>query len=383
MTPLELEDIATELREGRPAPTEDFAAELDKWAAEGFPSGAEARESAPGRLQRPRPDRERRFRLGTRLGGLKPAIAPLVATLLILAIPVTAVLVGGRGDMDDGDGGGSGLGSGGGEEALRAEPEGDRLSGPSGGASEGQGAELRQGRGSNALVPLSRSTAGVRQDRFKERTAQMTLGADSDEVPRVADDVDEITLRYGGIVDEMSVSTNDQGEARANLLLRIPERSLPAALSEIADLAHVETRNEAALDVTKEFVTAEERFADGRAEVDALLRALGQADDPNEIASIRERLRVARANLARARAQLRDVKQRANFSRVKVAVVSESGGWSLGDAADDAVDVLEAIGGAGLITLAVAVPLGAAGAALWFGSAGLRRRRRERVLDGE
>jgi len=211
----------------------------------------------------------------------------------------------------------------------------------------------------------------------------MTLAADSDEVPRVADDVDEITLRHRGIVDEMNVSTNDQGEARANLLLRIPEANLAAAMSEIADLAHVKSRNEAALDVTKEFVTAEERFADARAEVDALLRALGQADDPNEIASIRERLRVARANLARARAQLREVKQRANFSRVKVAVVSESGGWSLGDAADDAVDVLEAIGGAGLITLAVAVPLGAAGAALWFGSAGLRRRRRESVLDHE
>jgi hypothetical protein len=377
MTPLELEDIATELREGRPEPTEDFAAELDRWAAEGFPSGAHAGESAPARLRRPRPTPQRRFGLSPRLRSLKPAIAPLVGVLLLLAIPVAGVVLSGPGD--DGDDGGS---AGGGEaEALREGSAGNRSSKPQSPTAVAKGAF--EDRVPAQITGGARTTAGAREDRFKERTAQMTLAADPDEVPRVADDVDEITLRYGGIVDEMSVSTNDQGEARANLLLRIPERSLPAALSEIADLAHVESRNEAALDVTKEFITAEERFADARAEVQGLLRALAQADDPNEIDSIRQRLRIARANLARARTQLREIKQRANFSRVKVAVVSESGGWSLSDAADDAVDVLEAIGGATLITLAVAIPLGAAGAGLWFGSAALRRRRRESVLDGE
>jgi hypothetical protein len=69
--------------------------------------------------------------------------------------------------------------------------------------------------------------------------------------------------------------------------------------------------------------------------------------------------------------------------RVSVTVVGDGdgGGWSIGDAADDAVDVLEALGGALLVGLAVLVPLTALGAAAWFGTRGLRRRRREAPLD--
>jgi hypothetical protein len=53
----------------------------------------------------------------------------------------------------------------------------------------------------------------------------------------------------------------------------------------------------------------------------------------------------------------------------------------IGDAADDAVDVLEAVGGALLIGLAVVIPLGALGGAVWFGGRELSHRRREASLD--
>jgi hypothetical protein len=45
------------------------------------------------------------------------------------------------------------------------------------------------------------------------------------------------------------------------------------------------------------------------------------------------------------------------------------------------VDVLEAIGGALMIALAVAIPLGALLAAAWLGARALRRRHRESILD--
>src|ERR687898_171 len=109
MTPLELEDIATELREGRPEPTEDFAAELDRWAAEGFPSGAHAEESAPARLRRPRRPPKPTVGWRGRMPSLAPTLVRVAMTLLILAIPVTVVVVGGRGGSDQSlDGGGGG-----------------------------------------------------------------------------------------------------------------------------------------------------------------------------------------------------------------------------------------------------------------------------------
>ena len=59
----------------------------------------------------------------------------------------------------------------------------------------------------------------------------------------------------------------------------------------------------------------------------------------------------------------------------------DADGWSIGDAVDDAVSVLEDIGAATLVVLAVIVPLGILGTALWFGVRTARRRAREGALD--
>ncbi len=218
---------------------------------------------------------------------------------------------------------------------------------------------------------------------MQEKSASMTLSAPSDEVPDLAQDASDVARRYDGIVDTMDVRTNPNGEARASLQLRIPTQNLAAALGELSSLGQVESRDEALTDITKSYGSAGKRFNHAQARVNELLAALAATSDPGEIAGLKAELRVARQRLASARAVLRDQKQRGNFSHVNLTVVSSSddSGWSLGDAAADAVNVLEAIGGATLIVLAVAIPLGAVGAALWFGSAGLRRRRRESVLD--
>src|SRR5919109_151849 len=69
----ELEAIETELREGRPEPTPAFAAELDAWAAEGFPR----RQAAPT------PDRRR---LGRRW--LVPALGFGLTAAIVVGVAV-------------------------------------------------------------------------------------------------------------------------------------------------------------------------------------------------------------------------------------------------------------------------------------------------------
>ena len=55
---------------------------------------------------------------------------------------------------------------------------------------------------------------------------------------------------------------------------------------------------------------------------------------------------------------------------------------SLGDWLDDAVDVLRTVAGVLLVALAVLVPLGLIAALVGWIVARVRRRRRERALDG-
>ena len=220
------------------------------------------------------------------------------------------------------------------------------------------------------------------KERVQERSASMTLSTEPEEVDEVADGVVEVTERYDGIVVSSQVSTAD-GTGRARFDLRIPTANLQAALSDLSDLASVSARNEGTLDITAPFVGAEERFQDAKAEVDALLERLAEADSATEIASIREQLRTARRELAAARSQLGGLKQRAEFSRLSLTVVGngDGDGWSIGDAADDALNVLEDLTGATLIALAVIVPLGALGLLGWMAANRLRRQRRESTLD--
>jgi hypothetical protein len=109
---------------------------------------------------------------------------------------------------------------------------------------------------------------------------------------------------------------------------------------------------------------------------------LSNASSSSEAAAIKQQLVVARQQLAAARNALRGLKGRVAYTPVSVEITAQGdGSWTIGDAADDALGVLEAIGGALLITLAVLVPLAALLALGWLGARELQRRRREAALD--
>ena len=97
------------------------------------------------------------------------------------------------------------------------------------------------------------------------------------------------------------------------------------------------------------------------------------------------------AEIEQARASMRRVNNRAAFSTVAVTLIGDrnaeppatedDSGWTPGDAARDALRVLEVAAGVALIALAIALPLALialfAGLLLRFG----RRRGREHALD--
>jgi hypothetical protein len=356
------EQIGAELRALRKTPSEKFAAELDAWAAEGFPSlrelqGPEAEGPAPRGIKR-------LFAFATR----RPAIAALAGgavIVLVASVSVTAFLESNRSTTPTGI-----------EPFLSAPAVKNGESVP----------QSAQGPGSSAAgttVPpatlLSRPHNGRSQ--VQERSASIGLSSDAGKVQGAADGVIQVTDRYNGLVDSSTVHVGGSN-GHASFALRIPTIHLNDAMADLSDLGHVTSLDQGSSNVTGSYADAGKAYRDAQAKVASLLEQLHSASSPSGAASVQQQLVVARQQLAAARVALRDLKQRVTLTPVSVQITAHGdGNWSIGDAADNAVGVLEAIAGAMLVALAVLVPLGALLALGWLGTRELNRRRREAALD--
>jgi hypothetical protein len=356
----ELAALALLLRDDTPQPTATWAAGLDRRVKDGFPA-------------RPR----RRLRIN--LGWASPIAA--VAGLLLPLI-VIGVIAGSSGGGSDDSGESASSGSGGGASAGQQE-------GGSGSLAPDAAAPQSADSSGSAVAPAPPAPRGGgdpgsdgRRSRSVERSASLTLAAPPRDIDRVASGVGRVAASLGGFVSASSITSSDGG----TLDLRVPSNRLDDAIERISRLADVRRLSRESLDITSSVVSARERLNDARAERKSLLRQLEDAVTVNETESIRARLRIVSGEIASARTRLRRVDNRARFANVTVALEAQRGGeaggsWTPGDAADDAVRVLEVAAGVLLIAAAVLLPLALAGLLGWGGRRALTRRRRERALD--
>jgi hypothetical protein len=224
------------------------------------------------------------------------------------------------------------------------------------------------------------------RDRKVERGASLTLSTPRDRIEDVADGAVRVTDRHGGFVLSSSVSSGEGREAGATLDLRIPSTRIQPALADLSELAHVRARTQEARDITAAFTSPRRSLSDALAERRGLLRQLARADTPNETAAVRARLRAVNRRIDRAQAELRRLRDRVSFAAVSVAIEpggdsGDGGGWSLGDAVNDAIAVLRALLGGALVGLAVLVPAGLLGGAGWLAYRAWVRHRRESALE--
>jgi hypothetical protein len=346
----ELAGLAVALREEAPRPRPEFALDLDLRVRDGFP----APEAGPI-LPRKRTPRRR---WGLALGAAASVF-----------IALTAVLSSGVLNSDNGRDRGTPVA----EQPLLRE------SAP---ATGDQAAPVQ------ALSSPSAGTPAPRlQRRQVERSASLTLAAPRDEIEDTADRAIEVTDRYGGFVMNSTVSGGESPDVGATLELRLPARRLQPALADLSKLAHVRTRTQGSRDITAAFRSPRRRLADALAERRGLLRRLERAVTPNETAAVRARLRAVNRRIDRAQAQLRALRNRVVYAPVQVRIEpgaasrADTGGWSLGDALDDALGVLRTLLGATLVALAVLIPAALLGGLGLLAYRASLRRRRERALE--
>jgi hypothetical protein len=349
-----LSELALLLRDERPDPDPGWASRLDERAAAGFPRGGGGRGSG-------RPARRT-------AGWMAPAGA--LATLLLVVVVVAIDQGGGT----EGDTAATSL----------PEPSGQATTG-TGDAVGAEGApmstyELDTGQLRDSAGKIAPGT----ENRKLDRDAQLSLSAQPEDVREVTDEVISITRSLDGIVASSQVRETPDGASSA-LELTIPTRNLDTALDRMTDLADVDSLNETATDITKPVVSAKDALRDAEARRRELLQALGNATTEAEADALEAKIADARREIARAEAAYERLRDRARLSELSVTVTSDTAASDhrdLGDWADDAVDVLRTVAGVLLVTLAVALPIGLiAAVAAWVASR-VRRRRRERTLDG-
>jgi Domain of unknown function (DUF4349) len=346
----ELASLAVAARSERPRPRPEFALDLDLRVRDGFPAPEPAQPSRPPR----------------RVTAFRRRWALALGTAASVFIVVTAVLVSGGGD------------SGGGTDV----PEVERT--PAQAQDRAAGADS----GGPAISPPVPPTSGIApgaRERKQELAASLTLSAPRDRIEDVANEAIRVTDRHGGFVLSSSVSAGEGRPAGATLDLRIPSSRLQRALADLSELGHVLARTQDTRDITGEFTSPRRRLADALAERRALLRQLARATTPNETTAIRARLRAVNRRIDRAQAELRRLRERVAFSSVAVAIEpggsADGGGWTLGDAVDDALGVLRALLGGALVALAVLVPAAIVAAIGRLAYRPWLRRRRERALE--
>lgn len=373
--------LFAELRELRPTPRPQFAAELDQRAAAGFPRGADTTAA----VFAPIADWWR---------GLKPTrrLVPILGAAIVAIVVATAAISISR----SGGGGSSGsaaedasLGmvtsapSSGGAEAAEAEaapampshqsshsggngapheaspgtvynpaaPSAPTRIAPSQGESAG-GAKLSETGGGEAAAGKAEESAGAEESaefgvestspetvhaptaktaapplggRDIERSSYIVLGTKPDEVSGAAAKVYEAVHAANGFVLSSSVQSGTAGPTGASFELSIPTRKVDGALAAISSIAEVRQRHDATNDITAPTVSAAEELADSNAAIEGLLKELADTETEAERESVEARLREERRHHAAIRASLDHLHKRASMSEVSVRIVTNHG----------------------------------------------------------
>jgi hypothetical protein len=369
MEPNRDDQLIADLQALRPTPRPQFAAELDEHAAAGFP---------------------RRSRLWLRLPLLpaKRVLIPAGGAAMVAIAVLVGLNIGRSGSTEEGRRL-SQLNIFPGKAAPQAKPHAAaaaRSKAETASPESWKGVQFEPAPSYAAAEAEALNDATSLHHRAVERSAEITLGADPEDVDEDAARVFEAVHANNGIVMRSSTEEGRPGEAGAMFELLIPSARLADAMAAFSDIDAVRSRHEATADITAPTVTAAELLKEARARIDSLLSQLEAAETEEEQEAIEAELRHERRHAGRLAAQLTHLHKRADFTRVAMRIEtggkesSGGGAWGIDDAFHDAGHVLIIAAAVTLIALAVLGPLALICFLAWLTHRAWVRRERRRAL---
>jgi hypothetical protein len=356
------DQLAEDLRALRPTPHPQFTEEHDQRAAASFPR----------RSRLPRFSFER-LRTTPRRRLLLPAGA-----VALLAIVVGTVVLDTKDESPSG--GGSFL-------SLNSSDFGSEESAPE--TAPPVEASAEAGGATSRIQPFSQELDTRLTNRAVERSAEIVLGADPDDVADDSAQVFDVVQAHHGIVMASTTRQGDAGEAGAHFELRIPSAQLGDALADLSAIDEVRSRRETTDDITAPTVKVGELLQDSKARIDSLLGQLAEAGTESEREAVEAELRQERRHRARLRSEIQELQRRADFSLVLLEIEtsevressSDGGAWGVDDALDDAGKILAVAAAVAVVALAILVPIALIALLAWLAHRAWVRRRRRRVLS--
>lgn len=360
----EFAELAAALKAGRPVPDPRYAEELDMAVADGFP---------PDWASDPERPSGRGFfgRLVEKLGGVREAGLPLttaVAGLVVVVVAAGITFSDGRsGNGSDSTAVSTIAGNTGADQPSEeptslndsALPTPEIASMDESYPNYVPAGSARTSRGDVLLSSGSAST-----NRQVARDVKITLATTPEALQETSNRIVEVADSYDGIVMRSTVSDGEQGEAGARFDLMIPSGNAEDAVAELSGVADLRSRSQQSVDITAPTLTARERVRNARARVESLLAELAEATSDEERAAIEWKLRNARSSISWLTTRLDRLEREVSLTPVAVVVETGEGsgpdasGWSLGDAVEDAGNLLSISAGVALIALAIAIPIG-------------------------
>jgi hypothetical protein len=214
------------------------------------------------------------------------------------------------------------------------------------------------------------------------KTANVSLVVPRHHFGSAFHDASLVASHYGGFVE--SSSTQGTRSRTGRLVIRVPSVSFELALGDLRDLGRIDGQSIRGQDVTAEFVDLRARLRNWEAQESVLLRLMGRATTVEQTLRVQRELQDVQLQIEELRGQLRVLNNQTSMGTIEVSMreagapapgrTTESGGLSLGEAWDDAVNGFVGVLASVVIGLGYLIPITAIAALVWFGYRRLRPR---------
>jgi anti-sigma factor RsiW len=154
------------------------------------------------------------------------------------------------------------------------------------------------------------------------RSAQITVVTPNLDQARAG--MDQIVVRFGGYVGDLSASAPSDGPRKLTATLRIPAGQLDAALAEVKKLGRVESESQNGQDVTAQYVDLQARLSNSRNTERRLIDLLGQRTGKlSDVLEVETELSRVREEIERMEGERRLMAKQVEFATVAATISEE------------------------------------------------------------